>query len=118
MSGILWLLVSLQDPVQQQIDESVRQVEAAGDVEEALTLLSSQLVALTAALPQFDPGSERDVVDFLIALDTPLARELLRSIAGDDRLPPAVRTTPEDPQELVTGPAHPRAAAPVARSVV
>ena len=48
MSGILVLLLSLQDPVQQQIDDSVRQFETAAELDQALTLLSSQLMALGA----------------------------------------------------------------------
>jgi hypothetical protein len=48
MSGILWLLLALQDPFQQQIDDSLRQFEAADEVDRALELLSSQLLALGA----------------------------------------------------------------------
>ncbi len=233
MSGILWLLLLLQDPVEQQIDESLRRFEAADEVGEALTLLSSQLTALgaraadplarrlaaelrdgvaSAAAPAFvdalagrpdalaplqaafrdattsaagrlslaeallqledalswrggllaiagdgkaslpdrlrsvrlllqaeDPGApgllrslvaelpaapearQREVVDFLLSLDGPAARELLRSIAEDRRLPaavrasarprPSARATPEDPAERVID-ASPRRAPP------
>src|SRR5690349_18341495 len=48
MSGILMLLLFLQDPFQQQIDDSIRQFEAAAELDRALTLLSSQLMALGA----------------------------------------------------------------------
>jgi len=48
MSGILLMLLTVQDPFQQQIDESLRQFEAAGEVDQALTLLSTQLLALGA----------------------------------------------------------------------
>jgi len=48
MSGIVLLLLTLQDPFQQQIDESLRQFEAASEVDQALAILSSQLLALGA----------------------------------------------------------------------
>ena len=49
MSGILAALLLLtQEPIQNQIDEAVRQFEAAAQVDQALTLLSSQLLALGA----------------------------------------------------------------------
>src|SRR5436190_486127 len=48
MSGILALLLCFQDPVQQQIDESLRQFETADELDRALTLLSAQLLALGA----------------------------------------------------------------------
>jgi hypothetical protein len=67
------------------------------------------LRSLVQALPDLAELPQRDVVDFLVALDTPLARELLVSIASDDRLSegvrrsaswhPPVRATPEDPEE-------------------
>src|SRR5437762_8156352 len=46
MSGLIVLLLLSQDPLQAQIDEAVRRFEAAIEAEEALALLSSQLVAL------------------------------------------------------------------------
>src|SRR4029079_2678318 len=46
MSGIFALMLLLQDPFQQQIDDSVRQFDAAAEFEQALAILSSQLVAL------------------------------------------------------------------------
>jgi hypothetical protein len=240
MSGILCLLLSLQDPVQQQIDDSLRQFQAAEEIDQALALLSSQLVALgsqatnpiarrladdlrdgmaSAAAPAFidaligrpealpplqaafrdaatsaagrielaeallqlddaiswragliaiagdrrgsladrlraikvlveaeDPGADevlrsiavtlpdlaelqqREVVDFLVALDSPLARELLRGIAEDDRLSPAVRAsarprpwaraTPEDPSDGVVERVRRPRGVPAARTVV
>jgi hypothetical protein len=48
MSGILMLLLGFQDPFEQQIDNSLRQFEAAGEIDPALTLLSTQLIALGA----------------------------------------------------------------------
>lgn len=239
MSGILLLLLSLQDPFQQQIDDSVRRFEAAGELEQALTLLSAQLLGLgaqatnpiarrladdlrdgmaSAAAPAFidalvgrpdalaplqsafrdaatsaagrielagallqlddamswraglrtiasdaraslpdrlhalrvlagaeDPGApeilrsivhalpdltelqQREVVDFLVAMDTPLSRELLVGIAADDRLSEAVRRSarprpsvgaaPEDPGERVQEGA-PRPKAPHLRPTV
>lgn len=205
MSGILCLLLALQDPLEQQIEDSLRQFEASDEMDQALSLLSSQLIALgaqatnpiarrladdlrdgmaSAAAPALidalagrpdalaplqaafrdaatsaagrielaeallqlndaiswragllgiagdrremlsdrlrslkvlleaeDPGAaellrsialtlgeleelqQREVVDFLIALGTPLARELLRSIAADGRLSAAVRAS-------------------------
>jgi hypothetical protein len=240
MSGILVACLFLQDPFQQQIDDSLRQFEAATEIDQALTLLSAQLMALgaqatnpiarrlaadlrdgmaSAAAPAFidalvgrpdalvplqtafrdattsvtgrielaeallqlddamswragllaistddrtllpdrlralkvlleaeDPqvpgllGSlannlpelpelqQRDVVDFLVAQDTPLTRELLVSIASDDRLSeavrrvarprPSVRATPEDPGEQVVEGAARRSAAAIPRTIV
>lgn len=46
MSGILLLLLCLQDPFQQQIEDSVREFEATSRLDQALAILSSQLVAL------------------------------------------------------------------------
>lgn len=46
MSGIFALMLLLQDPFQQQIDDSVRQFDAATEFEQALAILSAQLVAL------------------------------------------------------------------------
>ncbi|MBI3857341.1 MAG: hypothetical protein HY293_16765 [Planctomycetes bacterium] len=49
MSGtVAALCLLLQDPLQTQIDEALRQFEAAAEVDRALTLLSSQLLALGA----------------------------------------------------------------------
>jgi DNA helicase HerA-like ATPase len=240
MSGILVACLFLQDPFQQQIDDSLRQFEAATEIDQALTLLSAQLMALGAqatspiarrlaadlrdgmasaaapafidalvgrpdalvplqtafrdattsvtgrielaeALLQLDdamswragllaistdartllpdrlralkvlleaedpqvPGllrslannlpelpelQQRDVVDFLVAQDTPLTRELLVSIASDDRLSeavrrvarprPSVRATPEDPGEQVVEGAARRSAAAIPRTIV
>jgi DNA helicase HerA-like ATPase len=240
MSGILVACLFLQDPFQQQIDDSLRQFEAATEIDQALTLLSAQLMALGAqatnpiarrlaadlrdgmvsaaapafidalvgrpdalvplqtafrdattsvtgrielaeALLQLDdamswragllaistdaqtllpdrlralkvlleaedpqvPGllrslannlpelpelQQRDVVEFLVAQDTPLTRELLVSIASDDRLSeavrraarprPSVRATPEDPGEQVVEGAARRSAAAIPRTIV
>lgn len=230
MSGMLALLLLLQDPVQQQIDESLRQFESAAELEQALSLLSSQLLALgaqatnpiarrlaedlrdgmasaaapalidalsgrpdallplqaafrdaatsaagrielaeallhlddamtwraglltiaedrtyslrdrlralrvlvdagdpgapgilgsiTRSLPELAEPQQREFVEFLIALDTPLSRELLVAIASDGRLPesvrlaarprPSARATTEDPEERVLdGPSRP-----------
>jgi hypothetical protein len=62
-------------------------------------------------LPDLTEARQHEVVDFLVAQDTPLTRELLVSIASDDRLPeavrkaarprPSVRATPEDPEERI-----------------
>src|SRR5947209_19533500 len=46
MSGILLAVLCLQDPFQQQIDDSVRQFDAAAELDQALAVLSAQLVAL------------------------------------------------------------------------
>jgi len=46
MRGLMSLLLLLQDPFQNQIDDALRQFEAAAEIDQALTLLSSQLVAL------------------------------------------------------------------------
>lgn len=49
MSGILAAVLLLaQEPIQTQIDEALRQFEAAAQVDQALTLLSSQLLSLGA----------------------------------------------------------------------
>ena len=46
MSGILLAVLCLQDPFQQQIDDSIRQFDAAAELDQALAILSAQLVAL------------------------------------------------------------------------
>jgi hypothetical protein len=49
MSGMLAAVLLLaQEPIQTQIDDAVRQFEAEAQVDQALTLLSSQLLALGA----------------------------------------------------------------------
>jgi hypothetical protein len=48
MTGALLVLLLAQDPFQNEIDDAVRRFEAAIEAEQALTLLSSQLVALGA----------------------------------------------------------------------
>jgi hypothetical protein len=48
MTGVLLALVLSQDPLQNEIDDAVRRFEATFEVEQALALLSSQLVALGA----------------------------------------------------------------------
>jgi len=225
MSGIVWLVLFLQDPVEQQIDDSVRQFDAASEFEQALAILSAQLVALgtqatnpiarrlaedlrdgmasaaapafidaltgrpdalaplqsafrdaatsaagrvelaeallqlddamswragilaiagdasgamadrvrairvlseaddpqvptllrsmTEALPALSEGPQRDFVDFLVALRTPLSRELLLAIALDERLPeslrraahpqPSAKAVPVEPGEEMEG---------------
>ncbi|HVR85676.1 MAG TPA: hypothetical protein VMU54_15265, partial [Planctomycetota bacterium] len=86
------------------------------------------LRSLVNALPDLAELPQRDVVDFLVALDTPLARELLVSIASNDRLSdavrrsavrhPSVRATPEDPEDQVFEDRPRRADPPPARSIV
>jgi hypothetical protein len=49
MSGMLFAVgLLLQDPFQNQIDDALRRFEAAAEIDQALTLLSSQLMALGA----------------------------------------------------------------------
>ncbi|HLY74489.1 MAG TPA: hypothetical protein VKU80_10265, partial [Planctomycetota bacterium] len=48
MGGILLLILGFQDPFDQRIDDSLRQFEAASEIDPALSLLSSQLIALGA----------------------------------------------------------------------
>jgi hypothetical protein len=49
MSGMLFAIgLFLQDPFQNQIDDALRQFEAAAELDQALTLLSSQLTRLGA----------------------------------------------------------------------
>ena len=48
MTGLLVVLLFAQDPLQNEIDDAVRRFEATFEVEQALALLSSQLVALGA----------------------------------------------------------------------
>ncbi len=55
------LLFLLQDPFQTEIDDAVREFEAAGDVEQALVLLSSHLLALGARAS--NPIARRLAVD-------------------------------------------------------
>jgi hypothetical protein len=86
------------------------------------------LWSLANNLPELPELQQRDVVDFLVAQDTPLTRELLVSIASDDRLSeavrraarprPSVRATPEDPGEQVVEGAARRSAAAIPRTIV
>ncbi len=80
MSGILWLLLFLQDPVEQQIDESLRQFEAADEVGEALTLLSSQFAALGARAA--DPLARRLAADLRDGIASASAPAFVDALAG------------------------------------
>lgn len=81
------------------------------------------LRTLANTLPDLTEPQQHEVVEFLVALDTPLTRELLVQVASDDRLPegvrraarprPSVRATPEDPEErVVEGPSRRDSAVP------
>ncbi len=48
MSGVLLAVLLSQDPTQAEIDQAVRQFEAAIEAEEALTILSARLIGLGA----------------------------------------------------------------------
>jgi len=239
MSGILLVFLCLQDPFQQQIDDSVRQFDQASEIDQALSILSAQLVALgtqatnpiarrlaenlrngmassaspafidaligrpaalpplqsafrdstttaagrielalallqlddlmswregvlgiasdadaamtdrvravkvlaeaddpllpsllrsmTEALPKLSPSKQREFVDFLLSQRTPLSRELLLSVALDERLPDALRQAahpqeaaraiPVPPEEEVVAPASRRRSSFPSRTV-
>ena len=69
------------------------------------------LRGLVEALPRRPEPEQRQAVDFLVVLNTPLARELLGSVASDLRLSPATRASAlparpgreasEEPQETI-----------------
>ncbi len=87
----------------------------------------SLLRSLTAALPKLSESKQREFVDFLLALRTPLSRELLLSIALDERLPeglrraahpqPVARAIPVEPGEEGVDASPRRPSAPPTRTV-
>src|SRR5260221_9605898 len=80
MSGILLMLLTLQDPFQQQIDESLRQFEAASELDQALTLLSSQLLALGAQATS--PIAQRLAVDLRDGMASAAAPAFIDALVG------------------------------------
>jgi hypothetical protein len=72
MSGILLAVLCLQDPFQQQIDDSVRQFDAAAELDQALAVLSAQLVALgTRATNPIARRLAQDLRDGMVSAAAP-----------------------------------------------
>jgi hypothetical protein len=81
MSGILAALLLLtQEPIQNQIDEAVRQFEAAAQVDQALTLLSSQLLALGAQAT--NPIARRLALDLRDGMASAAAPAFIDALMG------------------------------------
>src|SRR2546421_3882820 len=80
MSGLIVLLLLSQDPLQAQIDEAVRRFEAAIEAEEALTLLSSQLVALGTQATS--PIARRLAQDLRDGMASAAARAFIDALVG------------------------------------
>ncbi|HLY74034.1 MAG TPA: hypothetical protein VKU80_07930, partial [Planctomycetota bacterium] len=86
------------------------------------------LRSLIKGLPDLSEPQQRDVVEFLLAMDTPLSRDLLARVASDDRLPEAVRrltrppsparATPEEPARPLLEGRSRRGTPPLGRSIV
>lgn len=81
MSGVLTVLVLFfQEPVQTQIDDALRQFEAAAEVEQALALLSSQLLALGAQAA--NPIARRLAQDLRDGMASAAAPALIDALMG------------------------------------
>jgi len=81
MSGILAAVLLLaQEPIQTQIDEALRQFEAAAQVDQALTLLSSQLLALGAQAA--NPIARRLAQDLRDGMASAAAPALIDALMG------------------------------------
>lgn len=81
MSGILAAVLLLaQEPIQTQIDEALRQFEAAAQVDQALTLLSSQLLALGAQATS--PIARRLAEDLRDGMASAAAPALIDALMG------------------------------------
>jgi hypothetical protein len=80
MSGILLLVLSLQDPFEQQIDDSLRQFEAAREMDQALSLLSSRLINLGA--PAVNPIARRLAEDLRDGMASAAAPALIDALVG------------------------------------
>lgn len=88
MSGVAAaLLLFLQDPLQDQIDDAVRQFEAAEEADQALTLLSSQLIALGAQAT--NPLARRLARNLREGMASAAAPAFIEALVGrPDALPP------------------------------
>src|SRR5579872_457088 len=80
MSGILLLVLSLQDPFEQQIDDSLRQFETAREMDQALSLLSSRLINLGA--PAASPIARRLAEDLRDGMASAAAPALIDALVG------------------------------------
>lgn len=88
MSGVAAVvLLFLQDPLQDQIDDAVRQFEAAEEADQALTLLSSQLIALGAQAT--NPLARRLARNLREGMASAAAPAFIEALVGrPDALPP------------------------------
>ena len=81
MSGVLTVLILLaQEPIQTQIDDALRQFEAAAEVDQALVLLSSQLLALGARAT--NPIARRLAQDLRDGMASAAAPALIDALMG------------------------------------
>jgi hypothetical protein len=81
MSGVLTILILLQqEPIQTQIDEALRQFEAAAEVDQALALLSSQLLSLGARAT--NPIARRLAQDLRDGMASAAAPALIDALMG------------------------------------
>jgi len=81
MSGLLAAVLLLtQEPIQTQIDEALRQFEAAAQVDQALSLLSSQLLALGAQAA--NPIAQRLAQDLRDGMASAAAPALIDALMG------------------------------------
>jgi hypothetical protein len=81
MSGMLFAVgLLLQDPFQNQIDDALRQFEAAAEIDQALTLLSSQLMRLGAQATS--PIARRLAVDLRDGMASAAAPAFIDALVG------------------------------------
>jgi hypothetical protein len=81
MSGILAaVLILFQEPIQAQIDDALRQFETAAEVDQALALLSTQLLALGSEAT--DPIARRLALDLRDGMASAAAPALIDALMG------------------------------------
>jgi len=81
MSGVLTVLILLtQEPIQTQIDDALRQFEAAAEVDQALALLSTQLLSLGARAT--NPIARRLAQDLRDGMASAAAPALIDALMG------------------------------------
>jgi hypothetical protein len=87
MTAVLFSLLLSQDPFQSEIDDAVRRFEATIEAEQALALLSSQLVALGARAT--NPIARRLAQDLRDGMASAAAPAFIDALVGrPDALPP------------------------------
>ena len=81
MSGVLTVLILLtQEPIQNQIDDALRQFEAAAEVDQALAILSTQLLSLGARATS--PIARRLAQDLRDGMASAAAPALIDALMG------------------------------------